>query len=53
MTDLEASVVARLGELGINFSRHEHPAVATVEEARQHCLQLTVLGSYPRATEVL
>jgi chorismate mutase/prephenate dehydratase len=22
-------------------------------EARQHCLQLTVLGSYPRATEVL
>ena len=36
MTDLEASVVARLGELGINFSRHEHPAVATVEEARQH-----------------
>jgi Ala-tRNA(Pro) deacylase len=36
VTDLEASVVARLGELGINFSRHEHPAVATVEEARQH-----------------
>ncbi|HZZ42181.1 MAG TPA: prephenate dehydratase [Tepidisphaeraceae bacterium] len=24
-----------------------------VEEAKQHCLQLTVLGSYPRATEVL
>jgi chorismate mutase/prephenate dehydratase len=24
-----------------------------VEEARQHCLQLTVLGSYPRSTEVL
>jgi chorismate mutase/prephenate dehydratase len=24
-----------------------------IEEARQHCLQLTVLGSYPRATEVL
>ena len=36
MTDLEASVVARLGELGINFSRHEHPAVATVEEAQHH-----------------
>ena len=36
MTDLEASVAARLGELGIPFSRHEHPAVATVEEARQH-----------------
>ena len=25
----------------------------SVEEAKQHCLQLTVLGSYPRATEVL
>jgi chorismate mutase/prephenate dehydratase len=24
-----------------------------IGEARQHCLQLTVLGSYPRATEVL
>jgi chorismate mutase / prephenate dehydratase len=24
-----------------------------IEEARQHCLQLTVLGSYPRALEVL
>src|SRR4051794_36311038 len=24
-----------------------------IEDARQHCLQLTVLGSYPRATEVL
>jgi hypothetical protein len=24
-----------------------------VAEAREHCLQLTVLGSYPRATEVL
>jgi chorismate mutase/prephenate dehydratase len=25
----------------------------SIEEAKQHCLQLTVLGSYPRATEVL
>jgi chorismate mutase/prephenate dehydratase len=25
----------------------------SIEAARQHCLQLTVLGSYPRATEVL
>jgi chorismate mutase / prephenate dehydratase len=25
----------------------------SIEEARQHCLQLTVLGSYPRAVEVL
>lgn len=24
-----------------------------IEQARQHCLQLTVLGSYPRASEVL
>jgi hypothetical protein len=24
-----------------------------VSEARTHCLQLTVLGSYPRAMEVL
>ena len=24
-----------------------------IRDARQHCLQLTVLGSYPRATEVL
>jgi chorismate mutase/prephenate dehydratase len=24
-----------------------------IDEARHHCLQLTVLGSYPRATEVL
>jgi len=27
--------------------------VKAIEEARQHCLQLTVLGSYPRALEVL
>jgi hypothetical protein len=24
-----------------------------IEQARKHCLQLTVLGSYPRAAEVL
>jgi len=36
VTDLEAGVAARLGELGITFSRHEHPPVATVEEARHH-----------------
>jgi len=24
-----------------------------IEQARHHCLQLTVLGSYPRAMEVL
>ena len=36
MTDLEASVVARLRELGIEYTRHEHPAAATVEEAETH-----------------
>ena len=36
MTDLEASVVARLRELGIEYTRHEHPPVATVEEAETH-----------------
>jgi chorismate mutase / prephenate dehydratase len=29
------------------------PMQKAVAEAKQHCLQLTVLGSYPRATEVL
>ena len=27
---------ARLSELGIGFTRHEHPPVATVDEAEQH-----------------
>ena len=27
--------------------------IKAIEEAKHHCLQLTVLGSYPRATEVL
>jgi Ala-tRNA(Pro) deacylase len=36
MTDLEVSVVARLRELGIEYTRHEHPAVATVDEAEAH-----------------
>lgn len=32
----------------------EDPAMkSAIEQAAQHCLQLTVLGSYPRATEVL
>ena len=26
---------------------------AAMEEARQHCLQLTILGSFPRAKEVM
>jgi len=36
MTDLEATVVARMRELGIEYTRHEHPAAATVEEAETH-----------------
>jgi Ala-tRNA(Pro) deacylase len=36
MTDLEASVVARLGELAIVYQRHEHPPAATVEEAEPY-----------------
>ena len=32
----------------------DDPAMSSaIEEARQHCLQLTVLGSYPKAAEVL
>lgn len=36
MTDQEASVVEKLRELGITYTRHDHPAVATVEEAAEH-----------------
>ena len=36
MTPQEQSVQTRLQELGIAFARHEHPPVATVEEADQH-----------------
>jgi Ala-tRNA(Pro) deacylase len=36
MSEQEAAVVARLRELGIQFARHEHPPVATVEEAAKH-----------------
>jgi Ala-tRNA(Pro) deacylase len=32
----EEPVLAKLTELGIAYSRHEHPPVATVEEAEQH-----------------
>lgn len=32
----EEAVVARLDELGIAYERHEHPPVATVEEAEQY-----------------
>jgi Ala-tRNA(Pro) deacylase len=36
MTAQEQSVRARLEELGIVFTRHEHPPVATVEAAMVH-----------------
>jgi Ala-tRNA(Pro) deacylase len=36
MTPQEVGVVARLTELGIPFTRHEHPPVATVDEASAH-----------------
>jgi Ala-tRNA(Pro) deacylase len=39
-TELEASVVARLRELGIGYTRHEHPAAATVEEAEPHWAEI-------------
>jgi chorismate mutase/prephenate dehydratase len=39
----------------IDASGHcdDPPMKKAIDEARAHCLQLTVLGSYPRATEVL
>jgi chorismate mutase/prephenate dehydratase len=39
----------------IDIQGHSDDSVMkkAIEEAKQHCLQLTVLGSYPRATEVL
>jgi Ala-tRNA(Pro) deacylase len=36
MTDQETAVAARLHELGIEYTRHEHPPVATVGEAEAH-----------------
>lgn len=36
MTDAERSVYDVLAEIGIPYTRHEHPPVFTVEEAEQH-----------------
>ena len=36
MTTVEQHVYAALESLGIAFTRHEHPPVATVEEAEEH-----------------
>jgi Ala-tRNA(Pro) deacylase len=40
VTAQEAAVTARLAELGIPFTRKEHPPVATVEEAALHWADL-------------
>ena len=39
----------------VDFLGHDSDAqvASAIQEARQHCLQLTVLGSFPRAKEVL
>ena len=36
MTEEERAVAARLDALGIAYTRHDHPPVATVEEAIRH-----------------
>ena len=36
MTELESAVAACLQDLGITYTRHEHPPVATVESAQPH-----------------
>src|SRR3954451_16139343 len=36
MTPQESAVTARLTELGVPFTSHPHPPVATVEEATAH-----------------
>jgi Ala-tRNA(Pro) deacylase len=36
MADVQAPVYAALDELGIQYDRHEHPAVFTAEEAAEH-----------------
>ena len=36
MTEEERAVAARLDALGIGYTRHDHPPVATVEEAVRH-----------------
>ena len=36
MIDLEGPVVARLAELGIAYTRHEHPPLPTVEDAEKY-----------------
>ena len=40
MTPQEDAVVGRLRELGIAFTRHEHPPVATVAAAEEHWAEI-------------
>jgi len=41
MLEKEAMVYKVLDELGISYTRHEHPPVYTVEEAEKHWTQIT------------
>jgi Ala-tRNA(Pro) deacylase len=36
VSDLEAPVLARLAELGIPYTRHEHPPLPTIDEAEKY-----------------
>ena len=38
--EIEAPVLNRLRELGIEFTRHEHPPVPTVEDALEHWAEI-------------
>jgi Ala-tRNA(Pro) deacylase len=40
ITELEGAVVAHLCELGIEYTRHEHPPASTVEEAEPHWAEI-------------
>jgi Ala-tRNA(Pro) deacylase len=40
LSEKEEKVYAVLDELGISYSRHEHPPVYTVEEAEKHWTQI-------------
>ena len=37
----------------LQIARRDLVLEAAIAETRQHCLQLTVLGSYPRASQVM
>src|SRR5919199_3961954 len=41
--EIEAPVLNRLRELGIEFTRHEHPPVPTVEDALEHWAEIDAM----------